>query len=96
MSHFQQQKEFYNQPVRLSAQQKANPYLVFDKFFGDYHLWEIRDWFSQIGEVCLTVEDHPFCEPNIRANLLLLHKNIELLFEAAFVINAQNPIAAEG
>jgi|SRR6186713_847220 len=93
MSVFLQQAEFYNLPIHLTDEQKANLPQVLANFFVDYRLSELRDLLSQIDEVCLTTNTWPFCEPEKRADLILYHKKLEILFEATFLIAEQHQTA---
>jgi hypothetical protein len=86
MSHYLEHLQFYNQPVRLSQEFKKAPITFLHRFFCDYHLADLRQLQKEILETCLTTDIPPFCDPAKRADLLLLHKNVELLFEAAFLI----------
>jgi hypothetical protein len=92
MSPFQLQSEFYNQPVRLTEEQRENPVNVLDEFFADYSLSEVRDILNTNSEVCLTSDLHPFDVGEGRANFIYFQQKVELLLEAAFVIAKQQPI----
>jgi len=86
MSHYLEHLQFYNQPVRLSQEFKKDPIFFLRRFYCDYHLAELRQFQREILETCLTTDTPPFCDPTKRADLLLLHQNVELLFEATFLI----------
>lgn len=86
MSHYFEHLDFYNNPVRLHKEYRNDPIAFLEKFFLDYHLVDLRAFQDEILENCLTTDSPPFDNPEKRADIILLHKNMELLFEAAFLI----------
>ena len=86
MSHYFQHRDFYNNVVQLSEDYQKDPIVFLEKFFSDYHLVDLRSFQDEMLETCLTTDCPPFDNPEKRADTILLHKNIELLFEAAFLI----------
>jgi len=86
MSHYFQHLDFYNNAIRLPEEYRNDPMGYLKKFFLDYHLVDLRTFQDEILETCLTTDSPPFDNPEKRADIILLHKNIELLFEAAFLI----------
>jgi hypothetical protein len=86
MSRFMLQEEFYNQPVGLTAEQILHPFKVLEDFFVDHDLSELRAFFEEVGETCLTSDEPPFSRAGKRADLLYYHRKLENLLEAAYVI----------
>jgi hypothetical protein len=86
MYHFQQHKEFFDNPIHLSDQEKVNPIRVIDGFFTDYSLSEIRELNQQMDHICLSTDSPPFEEPDERDRLLCYRKDEERVLEAAFVL----------
>ena len=43
MRTYNKHPQWYNQPLRLSDEQKQDPVLVIDDFFESYHLNEVRE-----------------------------------------------------
>ena len=82
MSYYLQQPELFNQPILLSGEERKNPLLTIEAFFCDYKLYEVRDFFHKIGDVCLTTDRHPFCEAEARSDFLAMKERTLRLFEA--------------
>jgi hypothetical protein len=90
MLPFIKHPEFYNQPICLSDDQKKNPTGVLVRFFQDHQLCDLRDFFSQVSETCLTSDESPFDEARKRAEFLYYQRQMEILFEAAYLVAQQN------
>lgn len=82
MSTFLEQKELFDQVLRLREEEKRNPMTVIECFFGDYRLHECRHYLWVMVETCLTTDNAEFCDPEERANLLLRYRDLERLLEA--------------
>jgi hypothetical protein len=96
MSHFQQHREFYDKPVRLSKEEEKDPIKVIKDFFDDYRLSELRDIQDQIQKVCLTSDEGAFSLAESRSNLLCYNDNlIRLLEAAAYLKDSFVPLAKE-
>lgn len=54
MHPFDLHPEFYNKPILLSEEELANPMLVIQQFFDDYHSIEVRMHLSNMQEVCIS------------------------------------------
>ncbi len=87
MSHYLLHEDFYNNVVRLPKDLISDPMQYLKEFFLDYNLVDLRISLDEILEACLTTDNPPFDSPERRADLILLHKNLELLFEAAFLLS---------
>lgn len=81
--------EFYNQLIRLSEEQRANPYDILEGFFCDYKLSELRNLLREMLETCLTTDEPPFGVAERRADLLLYIPKMEELLEAAYIVAKQ-------
>jgi len=86
MSLFHNHPDFYNHPILLSGEFKKDPASFLNRFFGDYSLSDLRAMHAEILEVCLTTKAPPFDIAEKRADLILLFKNMECLWEAAFLL----------
>ena len=83
--------EALNKTALLSSDELENPMLVIKSFFIEMKLPELRKLFQDILETCLTTENHPFCEAEMRFELLLHIKKIECLIEATSIIAEKIP-----
>lgn len=86
MSHFQQHREFFNRPIMLTAEEQTNPLLVFDDFFTDYNLIEVREMNQDTDRLCLSTDDPPFNEATTRDGLISYRRSEERLVEAAYIL----------
>ena len=86
MYRFADHPKFYNKPILL-IEVDIDPIIVFDRFFSDFTLSELRtilwDWF----ETAITSENDYYSEPEERATLLYQCRRLEELIEAAFILN---------
>ncbi|WP_205514318.1 hypothetical protein [Longitalea arenae] len=78
--------QWYNQPLRLSKEQKKDPLPVLDDFFQCYHLNEVRqtlwEWLTDI----LSSQRSISIEPLDRNNHIYFYEKLEGIVEAAYVI----------
>jgi hypothetical protein len=86
MSHFQQHQEFYDKPIKLSAEEKNDPLKVIDEFFTDYNLSEIRKINHDVDRVCLSSDTPPFQDPEERDLLISYRESEEKVLEAASLL----------
>jgi len=86
MSLFHNHPDFYRRPILLSEEYQNNPSAFLDTFFGDYNLCDLRAMLAETLETCLTTDTPPFDAPEKRADLILFFKNVECLFEAAYLL----------
>ena len=91
MSPFFEQKELFDQVLRLGKREQLDPYSVIERFFGDYRLHECRHYLWAMVETCLTTDNVEFSDPEERANLLLRYKDLEGLLEAGYLLLQQHP-----
>lgn len=77
---------WYNEPLRLTEEQRNDPSLVFYEFFQCYHLYEARkllwDWLTEIVSSSGSISE----DPHDRNNQIYFYENIEKLIEAALII----------
>jgi len=89
MSFFEQNRSFFNNPICLSPDEMSNPVIVFDDFFTDYNLSELRQILANIDEACLTSDCSVFEEAWKRADYICFQKKLILVFEAAYILAKQ-------
>lgn len=81
--------QWYNQPLRLTEEQKQNPQLVLDDFFQCYHLNDIREilweWLTEVISSPHSISN----EGQNRNNHFYFYEKIEELIEAAFVMRSE-------
>jgi len=90
MSPFLEQKEPFDQVLRLGKEEQRDPYAVVERFFGDYRLHECRHYLWTMVETCLTTDNVEFSDPDERANLLLRYRELERLVEAVYLLLLQH------
>lgn len=86
MTIFEQNKEFYNQPIRLDKEQKKDPLQVINDFFGDIHLWECKEELAGWLEVALTTSNSQFDVAGQRKPIFTFAEKLEELVEAAYIL----------
>ena len=86
MSLFQQHPKFFNNPIRLTEEEKMAPIKVIIDFFTDYNLSEVREINQNIDHICLTSDAPPFDDPEERDNLLSYRESEEKVIEAALIL----------
>ncbi|HEY4060403.1 MAG TPA: hypothetical protein VGM30_00805 [Puia sp.] len=96
MSPFLEQKELFDQVLRLGKGEQRDPYSVIERFFGDYRLHECRQYLWAMVETCLTTDNVEFNDPEERANLLLRYRELEKLVEAGYLLLLQRDPAGKG
>lgn len=86
MRTYNKHPQWYNQPLRLSEEEKRNPVIVINEFFQCYHLHEARQmlWYW-IVEV-LSSNHGISCDPHERSNQIYFYEKLEALIESALVI----------
>jgi len=77
---------WYNQPLRLTDEERKNPFLVLIDFFECFHLNDTRE---QLWKWLIEVVSSPnsiSSEPLERSNHFYLYEKVEALLEACYVI----------
>ena len=76
-----------NQPLRLTEEERQDPYIVLDDFFSNFHLQDMRemlwDWFV----AAMSSESSAYNTGYARSNLVFVYEKLELFIEAVQVIN---------
>src|SRR3954470_19654949 len=83
--------QWYNQPLRLTEEERQDPLLVINDFFESYHLQDVRDilwkWIVEI----ISSPGSIASEPLERSNHIYFYEKIEALIEACYVFKNQPP-----
>jgi hypothetical protein len=85
MSIYTDNPNVFNQPLRLTDEERANPHQVFAELFFDYSLSECRDWLWRIVNACLTSPDSEFDDADKRSDLLHFAERLEAILEATTI-----------
>lgn len=88
MEPFSLHPAFYNRPIRLGAEETTDPQQVLQDFFQTCPLAEIRRVLAQTIEAALSLPYSPFDAAGERQSLLWLHRHIEEVLEAAWLLSA--------
>jgi hypothetical protein len=81
--------QWYNQPLRLTEEQRRNPMLVVNEFFECYHLNDVRDLFWKWLVEVLSSPGSISAEALERGNSIFFYEKIELLIEACYMLMKQ-------
>jgi hypothetical protein len=78
--------QWYNQPLRLSKEQKHDPFSVIEEFFQCYHLNETRqtlwEWLTEV----VSSSQSNSTGVHVRSDHMFFYEKIEELIEAAFIL----------
>ncbi len=85
MSIYTENPIVFDQPLRLSVEERATPHQVFAELFVDYSLSECRDWLWRIVNTCLTSPDSEFDDADKRSDLLQFADLLEAILEATTI-----------
>src|SRR6266852_2019278 len=75
-----------NQLLKLNEEERNNPLMVIDGFFGDYHLQEVREEIQQLQQVALFTDNDTYNNARERSNLVFFCEKLEILAEAAYLL----------
>lgn len=78
--------QWYNQPLRLSKEEKRDPLLVLDDFFECYHLNDVRQILWQWLTTVISSHQSISNDALDRDNHLYFYEKIEEIIEAAYVM----------
>lgn len=82
--------EFYNKSILLTEEELANPMIVLQQFFEDYHLIEARKHLHSLLEVAITSSNDMYAEASERDSVVYFCERVEKVIEIIWVINAIN------
>ncbi|NII25160.1 hypothetical protein HB364_08720 [Pseudoflavitalea sp. X16] len=82
-----QQRKRPEQLLLLSEEEQKQPVKVLDAFFDCYHLKDLREVLWDWLVAALGTDSGIYDRGRERSNLIFLYKQIELLYEAAYVIH---------
>jgi hypothetical protein len=91
MNTFKLHPAFYNQPIRLSEEEQANPLEVLQDFFFCNQLQDIRPLLWNMVVTSLCMPHSVFDEAGQRQSLLGLYRDLERVLEAARLLCEQKP-----
>ena len=84
--------EWHNQPLRLSEDELNNPKLTIENFFECYRLQEVRqilwNWMVEVVSSSRSISQ----DGQQRNDHIYFYEKMELLIEAAFLINQRSDI----
>jgi hypothetical protein len=76
-----------NQPLRLTEEERQDPYLVLEDFFSNFHLQDMREMLWDWLVAAMSAESSAYNTGYARSNLVFVYEKLELLIEAAKVIH---------
>lgn len=85
-NHFTAHPGFYNQPIRLTTEEQAQPLEVVRAFFQNCHLGEVRQTLWQAFEAALTTDSSVYDDAEHRSHLLWFYRELECSLEAGWLL----------
>jgi hypothetical protein len=76
-----------NQPLRLTEEERQDPYSVLDDFFSCFHLQDMREMLWDWLVAAMSSESGQYSTGYARSNLVFVYEKLELFIEAVQVIN---------
>jgi hypothetical protein len=76
-----------NQPLRLTEEERQDPYSVLDDFYSCFHLQDIREVLWDWLVAAMSAESSAYNTGYARSNLVFVYEKLELFIEAVQVIN---------
>lgn len=76
-----------NQPLRLTEEEKQDPYIVLEDFFSNFHLQDMREMLWDWLVAAISAESGAYNTGYARSNLVFVYEKLELFIEAVQVIN---------
>ena len=93
MSIYTQNNEFFDQPISLCEEEKANPLAVLAGFFDAFRLHEVREYIDRFRTVTLIASNDEFTEKNDRESADYFFTKLITMCEAASILQAGvNPL----
>jgi len=87
MKTYNRHPQWYNQPLRLTEEQKHNPVLLIEDFFECFHLDEVREILWRWVTDVISSPNSISTDPLERSNHIYFYEKLEEVVEAAFMIN---------
>ena len=87
MDVFSKNRSFYDQIIRLDAEELQRPTEVLISFREAYHLYEIRKMLWNLVETALTTENEAFEQAAHREALLVFYGQLEEVMEAVYSLH---------
>jgi len=78
-----------DQLLRLSEDERRQPLHVLNEFFDCYHLNDLREVLWDWLLAALGTDNGTYDRGKDRSNLIFLYQQIELLFEASYLIHTE-------
>jgi hypothetical protein len=79
--------QWENQPLRLTEEEKQNPYAVLEDFYSFFHLQDIREMLWDWLVAAMSTDSGQYSTGYARSNLIFTYEKLELLLEATYTIN---------
>lgn len=90
MNYFQTHPAFYNEPIRLSEEEKGEPLETLRSFFENCPLSQIRQLLWHMVETSLAVPYSVFDHATERQTLLWFYRELERALEAGLLLCQQH------
>jgi hypothetical protein len=78
--------QWYNQPLRLTEEERQNPKMVVEDFFECYHLNDVREILWKWTVAIVSSPGNISSEPLERSNHIYFYEKMEALVEASFLL----------
>jgi hypothetical protein len=75
-----------NQPLRLTEEERQDPYIVLEDFFSNFHLQDMREMLWDWLVAAMSAESSAYNTGYARSNLVFVYEKLELFVEAVQVI----------
>jgi len=86
MKTYNNHPQWSNEPIRLNEAQMKNPALIFDEFFQNYHLNEVRQTMWQLLVDVVSYPGNDSNDHHERSNHMHFYEQIEMLVEGVWVM----------
>jgi hypothetical protein len=83
---------WYNEPLRLTKEQKDNPALILQGFFESYHLHEVREMLWEWLVEVISSRNSISNEGIVRNNHIYFYEKLEQVLEACFVLQKESSV----
>lgn len=78
--------QWYNQPLRLTEEERQNPKMVVEDFFECYHLNDVREILWKWTVAIVSSPGNISSEPLERSNHIYFYEKMEALVEATYML----------